>query len=60
MTGHLAWPVFAFLVIWLLSDLIGRVRHVKWDEAEADLDSVVRAAQDVQLAVDDTVKQLPG
>jgi hypothetical protein len=63
MTGHLAWPVFAFLALWILRsplrDLIGRVRHVKWREAEADLDSIVRAGQDVQEAASDTVKEFP-
>jgi hypothetical protein len=63
MTANLAWPVFTLFIIWILrnpiKDLIGRIRHVKWREAEADLDSVVRAGRDVQEAVDNATRDLP-
>lgn len=56
MTGRLAWPVAALLLGLIfrrpVSALIGRVRHVSWGDAEAELD----ATQNVQEAVQDAAR----
>ena len=55
MTGRLAWPL-AVLLIGLvfrrpLTEILDRVRRLKWGEKEAEFAELAKATRDVQDAV---------
>jgi hypothetical protein len=63
MTGRLAWPLAAIVLGLIfrrsLTGLLGRVRKLRYREAEAELAELAEATQGVQDAVEEAAKPLP-
>lgn len=63
MTGRLAWPLAAVLLGLVfrrpLTELLDRIRRLKWGEKEAELAVALAATQDVEEAVEEAAKPLP-
>lgn len=64
MTGRLAWPLAAVLLGFVfrrpLTELLDRVRRLKWGEKEAELAALAEATRDVEDAVEKASRPLPG
>lgn len=63
MTGRLAWPLAAVLLGLVfrrpLTELLDRVRRLKWGEKEAELAALAEATQGVEDAVEAATRPLP-
>ncbi|GAB3990182.1 hypothetical protein GCM10029978_117380 [Actinoallomurus acanthiterrae] len=63
MTNRLAWPLSAIILGLIfrrsLTQLLGRVRRLKWKEGEAELAELAAATDDVELAVQEAAAPLP-
>ena len=63
MTGHLAWPLAAVLLGLVfrrpLTELLDRIRRLKWGEKEAELAAFADATQGVEDAIEAATRPLP-